>query len=103
MGWSGCVLTAQESCEAKHCTGMTLWSNLSFFLGDMSSFKKVECPSVLPPGKTTWELTKTPLGYEPGRRFCVRTLCLHTWDLTSISTLNTGWPVASNIKEKGEM
>jgi hypothetical protein len=28
---------------------------------------------------------------------------LHTWDLTSISTLNTGWPVASNIKEKGEM
>ena len=51
MGWSGCALTAQESFGAKHCTGMALWSNLSFFLGDMSSFKKVECPSVLPPGK----------------------------------------------------
>ena len=103
MGRSGCALAAQESCEAKHCTGMALRSNLSFFLGDMSSFKKVECPSVLPPGKTTRERTKTLLGDEPGRRFCVRPLCLHTGDLTSISTLSTGWPVASKIKVKGEM
>ena len=56
-----------------------------------------------PPGKTTGELTKTPLGDEPGRRFCVRPLCLHSGNLTSISTLHTVWPVASNIKEKGEM
>ena len=54
-------------------------------------------------GYKTGELTKTPLGDEPGRRFCIRILCLHTWDLTSISTLSTGWPVVSKIKEKGEM
>ena len=53
-----------------------------------------------PPGKTTGELTKTPLGDEPGRRFCVRPLCLHTRNLTSISTLHTVWPVASNIKKR---
>jgi hypothetical protein len=53
----------------------------------MSSFKKVECPSVLPPGKTTWDQTRTPPGDEPGRWFCVRLLYLHTGDLTSISTL----------------
>lgn len=53
----------------------------------MSSFKKVECPSVLPPGKTTRDQTRTPPGDEPRRRFCVRLLYLHTGDLTSISTL----------------
>ena len=53
----------------------------------MSSFKKVECSSVLPPGKTTRDQTRTPLGDEPGRRFCVMPLFLHTGDLTSISTL----------------
>jgi hypothetical protein len=53
----------------------------------MSSFKKVECSSVLPPGQTTRDQTRTPLGDEPGRRFCVWLLYLHTGDLTSISTL----------------
>jgi hypothetical protein len=60
----------------------------------MSSCMKVECPSVFPPGKMTRERTKTPPGDEPGRRFCVMPLFLHTGDLTSISTLSTGWPVA---------
>jgi hypothetical protein len=52
----------------------------------MTSFKKVECQSVLPPGKTTRDHTRTPPGDEPGRRFWVRFLYLHTGDLTSIST-----------------
>lgn len=56
----------------------------------MSSCMKVECPSALPPGKMTRDQTRTPPGDKPGRRFCVRPLCLHTGDLTSISTLIMG-------------
>jgi hypothetical protein len=53
----------------------------------MSFFKKAECPSVHPPGKTTRDQIRTPPSDEPGRRFCVRLLYLHTGDLTSISTI----------------
>ena len=67
----------------------------------MSSFKKVECPSVLPPGKTTQDQTRTPLGDEPGRRLCVRLLYLHTGDLTSISTLINMGGLFALIKRKG--
>ena len=69
----------------------------------MSSFKKVECPSVLPPGKMTQDQTRTPLGDEPGRRLCVRLLYLHTGDLTSISTLIKMGGLLLLNKRKGEM
>ena len=69
----------------------------------MSSFKKVEYPSVLPPGKTTRDQTRTPLGDEPGRRLCVRLLYLHTGDLTSISTLINMGGLLLLLKGKGEM
>ena len=69
----------------------------------MSSFKKVECSSVLPPGKTTQDQTRTPLGDEPGRRFWVRLLYLHTGDLTSISTLINMGGLLLLLIEKGEL
>ena len=69
----------------------------------MSSFKKVECSSVLPPGKTTRDQTRTPLGDEPGRRLCVRLLYLHTGDLTSISTLINMGGLLLLLKEKGDL
>ena len=52
----------------------------------MSDCMKVQCPSSLPPGKTTRELAKTSLGDEPKGWFCVGPLCLHTGDQTSTFT-----------------
>ena len=70
----------------------------------MSSFKKVECSSVLPPGQTTRDQTRTPLGDEPGRRFCVWLLYLHTGYLTSISTLiRMGGLLLFNKRKGGDM
>ena len=51
-----------------------------------SDCMKVQCPSSLPPGKTTRELAKTSLGDEPKGWFCVGPLCLHTGDQTSTFT-----------------
>ena len=47
------------------------------------------------PGKTTQDQTRTPLGDEPGRRFCV--------DLTSISTLINMGGLLLLLKGKEDM
>ena len=77
------MLRYAVGCEAKHCTeDSCCWHPVE----GMSDCMKVQCPSSLPPGKTTRELAKTSLGDEPKGWFCVGPLCLHTGDQTSTFT-----------------
>jgi hypothetical protein len=50
---------ACESC--KHCTEISLEAVRQSLRG-MSNCMKVECPRVLPPGKTAWEQVRVTLG-----------------------------------------
>ena len=52
---------ARESCKAKHCTEISLEAVRQSLRG-MSDCMKVECPRVLPPGKTAREQVRVTLG-----------------------------------------
>jgi hypothetical protein len=52
---------ARESCKTKHYTEISLEA-VRQSLRSMSDCMKVECPRVLPPGKTAWEQVRVTLG-----------------------------------------
>ena len=52
---------AHESCETKHYTEISVEAIRQSLRG-MSDCMKVECPRVLPPGKTAWEQVRVTLG-----------------------------------------
>ena len=51
----------RESCKAKHCTEISLEAVRQSLRG-MSDCMKVECPRVLPSGKTSREQVRVTLG-----------------------------------------